>query len=71
MAYYIPCPACGANLDPGEECDCKNEKGAVPTKLGGSVQPTIRKDDIEIHPILMIAQFQTKVKPNKRKRLRR
>lgn len=20
--YYHPCPNCGANLDPGERCDC-------------------------------------------------
>lgn len=24
MSYRI-CPYCGANLDPGERCDCKNE----------------------------------------------
>jgi hypothetical protein len=23
MAYSRPCPACGANLDPGERCNCK------------------------------------------------
>lgn len=22
MAYFKTCPLCGANLDPGEECDC-------------------------------------------------
>ena len=22
MAYYRKCPHCGANLDPGEKCDC-------------------------------------------------
>ena len=22
MAYYNPCPACGANLDPCEQCEC-------------------------------------------------
>lgn len=26
MAYYNVCPNCGGNLDPGEKCDCKNEK---------------------------------------------
>lgn len=25
MAYYNTCPLCGANLDPGEKCDCENE----------------------------------------------
>lgn len=23
MAYYDTCPGCGANLDPGERCDCQ------------------------------------------------
>lgn len=23
MAYYKVCPYCGANLDPGEICDCR------------------------------------------------
>ena len=23
MAYYETCPRCGANLDPGERCDCQ------------------------------------------------
>ena len=22
--YYHPCPNCGANLDPGEPCDCQD-----------------------------------------------
>ena len=21
--YYVTCPRCGANLDPGERCDCR------------------------------------------------
>lgn len=23
--YYHTCPLCGANLDPGEYCDCRDE----------------------------------------------
>ncbi len=23
MAFYRTCPRCGANLDPGEQCDCR------------------------------------------------
>lgn len=23
MAYYHTCPRCGANLDPGERCECR------------------------------------------------
>ncbi len=26
MAYYTTCPHCGANLDPGEKCECQNNK---------------------------------------------
>lgn len=24
--YYHTCPCCGANLDPGERCDCEASK---------------------------------------------
>lgn len=24
--YYKPCPNCGANLDPGEQCGCQRPK---------------------------------------------
>lgn len=24
MSKYVTCPDCGANLDPGEQCDCKH-----------------------------------------------
>jgi len=27
--YYKTCEKCGANLDPGERCDCDKEKGNV------------------------------------------
>lgn len=26
MAYYNTCPKCGANLDPGEPCDCEEQE---------------------------------------------
>lgn len=26
MAYFRTCPKCGCNLDPGEQCDCEQEK---------------------------------------------
>lgn len=25
MAYFHKCTICGANLDPGEKCDCEKE----------------------------------------------
>ena len=39
MAYYNTCPDCGAHLDPGESCDCKDRieekqrKPAVPMEV--------------------------------------
>lgn len=26
MAYFYTCPKCGCSLDPGEKCDCEDEK---------------------------------------------
>ncbi len=28
MSYFHTCPHCGANLDPGEACDCREKKAA-------------------------------------------
>jgi len=28
MSYYRKCPDCGANLDPGEKCDCVFKKSS-------------------------------------------
>lgn len=28
--YYHTCPLCGANLDPGESCDCQKEQSTAP-----------------------------------------
>lgn len=32
MSYFHTCPNCGANLDPGEICDCK--RNAAPSVNG-------------------------------------
>lgn len=32
MAYYRPCPLCGAALDPEERCDCRNTEKAAPVR---------------------------------------
>lgn len=29
MRYFRPCPYCGANLDPGERCECQDKKEQV------------------------------------------
>lgn len=26
MRYFRPCPYCGANLDPGERCECMDKE---------------------------------------------
>lgn len=33
MAYYRECPHCGAALDPGEKCDCEDEREKQKRKL--------------------------------------
>ena len=40
MSYYKICSRCGANLDPGEVCDCKEEAapGATNTRGGKAEQ---------------------------------
>ncbi|MBD5151568.1 MAG: hypothetical protein HDT16_03515 [Oscillibacter sp.] len=33
MPYYHTCPDCGAHLDHGEHCDCREEKRARAARL--------------------------------------
>ena len=33
MSYFWCCPDCGANLDPGERCDCRENRKVPPTEL--------------------------------------
>lgn len=35
MGYHI-CPECGAHLDPGERCDCRDEKENAASGAGTS-----------------------------------
>lgn len=56
MSYYTVCPLCGCRLDPGERCDCEDEKkaavGAANTdsgKAGYGIDAPI--------PALMIANY--------------
>lgn len=47
MPYYEPCPRCGANLDPGEKCDCKEvtengrERQGEPAATGTVCKPCV------------------------------
>lgn len=34
MSYFVTCPDCGCNLDPGEKCDCKSQSQAIPLRNG-------------------------------------
>lgn len=46
MSYFKVCPHCGAHLDPGERCDCRNEetaRGATNT-TDGKVEMDLNKD---------------------------
>lgn len=54
--YYNPCPDCGANLDPGEVCECRKEK---PHRR----QPVRNfKKCVKIKSVSIIPQFTSKVK---------
>lgn len=33
MAFYNVCPYCGAHLDPGERCDCKDQQDERPPAI--------------------------------------
>lgn len=51
-AYYHTCPECGANLDPGERCDCRREQllvtitlddgDEISTRFNGSFEDVMR-----------------------------
>lgn len=37
MAYFNTCDMCGANLDPGETCDCMTKREILRRKYEGLV----------------------------------
>lgn len=45
---YIPrtCPRCGANLDPGESCDCVDESITQKTHKTGNGEDPLSKEQI-------------------------
>lgn len=46
MPFYRVCPCCGAYLDPGERCDCQDEKKAalgVTSTQGGRVESELQR----------------------------
>ncbi len=42
MAFYRICPNCGAYLDPGERCDCQDER----KKPDEEVERIIRQEEL-------------------------
>lgn len=41
---YWTCPDCGANLDPGEKCDCQNENNK-PSETFKEVNKNVRNQN--------------------------
>ena len=38
MAYFNVCPKCGSHLDPGERCDCTEDKLSTPALQRAAVE---------------------------------
>ena len=54
MSLYYQCPECGANLDPGEKCDCEEEQ--VKESILRQLEYLIaRNDDIYAAKLLLRA----------------
>lgn len=50
--YYHTCKLCGANLDPGESCDCQKEKDdtkLVTTNVTEKSEPIKEKENNNDH----------------------
>lgn len=62
--YYKKCPDCGANLDPGERCDC--EQKAAPG--GGTPRAATMQDHMELLNISTIILPQNKEEVNMKTR---
>lgn len=52
MTYYRKCPSCGACLDPGERCDCKEEAAlsAANTQDGNAEKMPVQHNSASILP---------------------
>lgn len=45
MAYYHTCPHCGANLDPGENCDCNSNEYIKPSETKKEESNNVRNQN--------------------------
>lgn len=43
--YYHTCPLCGANLDPGESCDCQNGNDHAESNVTEKSDPMIYREE--------------------------
>lgn len=62
--YYKKCPDCGANLDPGERCDCEQKT----TPGGGTPRAATMQDHMEMLNISTTILPQNKKKVNMKTR---
>ena len=52
MAYYRTCPHCGAALDPGERCDCRERTESEARKCSEKSTPTTTREYKKAAPVL-------------------
>lgn len=44
MAYYRECPLCGSHLDPGEKCECREERQKPKSKIR-LITPSVKEEE--------------------------
>lgn len=59
MSYFHTCPGCGANLDPGEVCDCKRKAAPSVTSTESGRR---NKFDTTLFPPPMIPKIKEEIK---------
>ena len=62
MSYYRVCEHCGANLDPGEICECRNEpdeEAEKPMPRRGTILRGIKKSQQKKKKGLIFLQLNT------------
>ena len=63
MSYYTTCPKCGANLDPGEKCNCTTERVRESYEAGSRYYPVdgyIKSKTGAVVPLVDIPQMSDK-----------
>ena len=60
MSFYRTCPHCGANLDPGERCDCQDKEKA-PIGAANTSEGEVETVDRQISTS-MISKYRRDVK---------